>query len=460
MKGSIKRYCACKDADGKALGARCPKLALDSKHGLWELRDRLPSKTGIRPFRRRGMTTKTAASNFRKDVYALLDLSQGDRQAQEKIGDLIFSSSNRGGQLPALADVRRRLGLGLALDRSQTVAEWLTTWLAGKKRSKRDSTYDSYSDHVGLYLIPILGDIPLDRLSDAHISDMFDLIEERNMEIMAARKEGRRPVLDDKDIRARKKVVGTSTQARIFATLRNAMNAAWRARRIDVNPTDFVELAPERSRVARTWAPEQVFAFLESAQDDRLYLLYRLVLLGGLRRGEVTGLRWEDIDLDERELVVLRPLLSVRGKTVEGIPKSDAGERALSFDPDTQALLRKHRTQQKRDRLAWGTTYEDNDLVFAREDGTATRPDQVSRHFQELIARTDLPRITLHEGRHTAATLMLEAKVDIKIVSVRMGHSTPVITQKLYQHVRRAVDRAAADAVLALLPPKGDSKLA
>jgi integrase len=456
MNGSIKRYCACKDDAGKVLGSKCPQLAADSKHGQWELRDRLPSSKGKRPFRRRSMPTKTAATAFRKDVYALLDLARGDRQSLAKLGDLVFASTNRGGQLPDVADVRRRLGLGVALDRSQTVEEWLTFWLANKKRSKRESTSDSYADHVRVYLIPILGDIALDRLTDAAISDMFDLIEERNIEIRAARDEGRRPVLDDKDIRARKKTVGATTQQRIFATLRNAMNAAFKARRIDVNPCDFVELAPEDRYDALTWSPEQVHTFLEASADDALYLLYRLVLLAGLRRGEVTGLRWADLDLDERELVVSRPLLAVRGKTVEGSPKSRAGERAVSFDSETAALLRKHRTKQKRDRLAWGEAYEDNDMVFARADGTAVRPDQVSRHFQELIARTDLPRIKLHEGRHTAATLLLEAKVDIKIVSAHMGHSTTNITQNLYQHVRRAVARDAVESVLNLLPSTGD----
>lgn len=460
MRGSVKRYCACQDEAGRVVGAKCPQLVTDSKHGLWEYRDRLPSSTGVREFRRRGMPTKTAANAFRKAIYEILDLARGDRQSLEKLGDLVFASTHRGGQLPDVADVRRRLGLGVALDRSQTVAEWLDFWVANKRRSKRPSTSDSYEDHVRVYLVPILGDVALDRLGDAQISDMFDLIEERNIEIRAARAEGRKPVLDDKDIRRRKQAISATTQRRIFATLRNALNAAFRARRIDINPCEFVELAPEERYDALTWSPEQVHTFLESSADDRLHLLYRLVLLAGLRRGEVTGLRWSDVDVDERELVVTRPLLAVRGKTIEGAPKSRSGERAVSFDVETAAMLRKHRTQQKRERLAWGEAYQDNDLVFSREDGSAVRPDQVSRHFQELIARTDLPRIKLHEGRHTAATLLLEAKVDIKIVSAHMGHSTTTITQNLYQHVRRAVARDAVDQVLNLLPKKAADELA
>jgi integrase len=454
VKGSIKRYCSCKGADGKQIGASCPQLTSDSKHGHWELRDRLATTDGIRPFRRRGMPTKTAAGNFRKDVYAILDLAQGDQRAREKLGDLIFAATNRGGQLPAISDVRRRLGLGLALDRSQTVGEWLDLWLANKKKAKkRDSTLDSYEGHVRNFLRPALGDISLDRLQPEHIHDMLDLIEERNTEIELAHKEGRRPNLPG-DLRKRKTLTGGATQQRIFATLRNALNSAWRMRRIDANPCHFVEM-PEVKRVpARVWSPEQVGQFLDHTADDPLYLMFRLVLLHGLRRGEVTGLRWVDTDLDAMSLEVTRPLVKVGGRTLESTPKTEAGGRFVDFDAETGMDLRRHRTQQKRQRMAASTAWLENDLVFCREDGSPINPDLVSRHFKQLLTDADLPLITLHMGRHTAATLALEAGVDIKIVSARLGHSKTSFTQDTYQHVRRAVHRGAVDAVVNLLPPR------
>jgi integrase len=453
VNGSIKRYCTCKGENGKQLGARCPQLAADSKHGQWELRDRLPSTAGTRPFRRRGMPTKTAAGNFRKSVYEILDLSQGERQSREKLGDLIFSATVRGGQLPEVAAVKRRLGVGLALDRSQTTGEWLDMWVKGKWKAKRESAASGWQSHIDCYLKPILGDVPLDRLAPEHINDMFDLIEERNVEIELAKKEGRRPNLPG-DIRRRKQVIGGTTQRRIFETLRNALNAAWRARRIDTNPCHFVELPPERRQPARVWSPDQVGEFLDFTEDDRLHLLWRLVLLHGLRRGEATGLRWQDTHLEDGQLRITQTLLAVRGKTVVGLPKTQSGERPVSLDPETAAMLKKHRTQQKRERLQWGEAYEDHDLVFPHEDGTPTLPNYVTRRFRQLVDQSGLPVITLHMGRHTAATLALEAKVDIKIVSERLGHSNTSITQNLYQHVRKAVHDGAAEAVVALLPPR------
>lgn len=452
MKGSIKRYCSCKGTDGKQLGAKCPQLAADSKHGQWELRDRIPTTKGIKPFRRRSMPTKTAASNFRKAVYEILDLSQGDQHARQKLGDLIFSTTNRGGQLPAVADVKRRLGLGLALDRSQTVGEWLAAWARNKsKAGRRASTMDSYEGHIRNYLTPFLGDIPLERLAAEHIHDMFDAIEERNIEIELAHEEGRRPNLPGDD-RRRKTICGGTTQRRIYATLRNALNAAWKQRRVDVNVCLFVEMPEEKRIPARVWSPEHVAEFLAFAAEDPLYLMYRFVLLHGLRRGEVTGLRWKDMELNNGVVEVTRPLVKVGGRTVESAPKTDAGGRFVDFDDETAALLMRHRMQQTKARLAWLNAWEENDLVFCREDGSPINPDLVSRHFKALIEKAGLPMITLHMGRHTAATLALEAGVDIKIVSERLGHSKSAFTRDTYQHVRRAVHKGAVDAVIALLP--------
>ena len=104
--------------------------------------------------------------------------------------------------------------------------------------------------------------------------------------------------------------------------------------------------------------------------------------------------------------------------------------------------------------MAWGEAYEDNDLIWCREDDSPYPPDWVSRHFVDLAERAGLPRIQLHAGRRTAASLALEAGVDIKVVSERMGRSTTTITQNLYQHVRRVVHDRAAEAVVQLLPER------
>lgn len=142
-----------------------------------------------------------------------------------------------------------------------------------------------------------------------------------------------------------------------------------------------------------------------------------------------------------------RPILQLGGTIVESRPKTRAGERRVSLGPVSLVLLKAQRTAQKRERLAWAGAYEDNDLVFCREDGSPLSPAWVTRHLYRLAAAAGLPRIKLHEGRHTAATLGLETGLDEKVVSEQLGHSSTRITRDLYTHVHRAMHDQAAETV-------------
>lgn len=215
---------------------------------------------------------------------------------------------------------------------------------------------------------------------------------------------------------------------------------------------------PETRDPARVWSPEQVAQFLEYAEHDRLGLLYRIILLHGLRRGEALGLLRADLSKDRARVKVWQTVLHVAGRIVIDTPKTRAGERALSLDSGTAELLRGHLRQLKEERLAAGEAYQDHGLLFCREDGTPYSPDHVSKRFQRLAAEADLPPIRLHEARHTAATLALEAGIDRKIVSTRLGHSTVRITEDLYTHVRQAVEDQAAETVLRVLPDRAPKR--
>lgn len=257
-------------------------------------------------------------------------------------------------------------------------------------------------------------------------------------------------------MRKRKKVTGVATQRRVFATLRNSYNVAMRQkpmRLVDFNPCDMVEMPSEHRDPTEIWDPEQVGTFLVASEGDHLYWLYRLVLLHGPRRGEAVGARREGFDHSKQLLRVIRPILQLGSRLVESTPKTRAGERILFLDDVTNDGIQSVLDEQEKHRRAWGSAYNDNDLIWCEEDGTPLSPDYVSKHFKDLAIAAGLPPIKLHGGRHTAATLRLEAGVDIKVVSEQMGHSTTSITQNLYQHVRRAMLDAATNAVVQLLPP-------
>lgn len=455
IKGAVYKRCYCKDEDGRALYRSCPDLG-KRRHGTWQFDVRVPvgGGKGEHRLRRAGYATQGDASAALDEVGKLLDLAGGDPRMRERIGDLVVARSKRGGSLPSAADVRRKLGAGHDLTAPDaTVGEWLEEWLAGK-RARKLSTKTLYRGHIDHYLKPLIGDIPRDKLRVEHVAGVFDTIEEWNAEILLAKQQGREPHLPD-DPRKVHRVVGIASQHRILGTLRNAYNVAVkRPGMIDWNPCLAVELPPETRDPARVWSPEQVAQFLEHVQGDRLGLLYRIVLLRGLRRGEALGLLRADLAADPRRAPVRQTILQVDGQIVVDTPKTAAGVRTVSLDSGTAALVPAHLTMLKRERLAAGEAYQDHGLFFCREDGTPYSPDAVSKDFQRQAAAGGLPVIRLHEARHTAATLALEAGVDRKVVSTQLGHSTVRITEDLYTHVRQAVHDEAAETVMRVLPDR------
>jgi integrase len=145
-------------------------------------------------------------------------------------------------------------------------------------------------------------------------------------------------------------------------------------------------------------------------------------------------------------------LLKISGKPVWGRPKSRAGQRVVYLDAGSVAAGRAHQTARRRERLAAGSAWEDPGRMSTREDGSPLPPDWISHRFKELAAEAGVQVIKFHGARHTAASLMFDAEVDIKIVQEVLGHSTSVITRYTYTHVRRQRHQDAAEQVVALLP--------
>ncbi|MFP5487457.1 MAG: site-specific integrase [Acidimicrobiia bacterium] len=170
-----------------------------------------------------------------------------------------------------------------------------------------------------------------------------------------------------------------------------------------------------------------------------------------MRRGEVLGVRWKDVDFDARRLHVQQTILTVEYEIVVGRPKTRRGERKVALDDQTLALLARHRERQRRERELVAAAYEDNDLVFARPDGTPVHPDYFSQTFDRGVKRLGLPKIRLHDLRHTHATLGLAAGVPVKVISDRLGHATSSFTQDIYMHAIPAVEDEAADQIAGLV---------
>jgi integrase len=204
------------------------------------------------------------------------------------------------------------------------------------------------------------------------------------------------------------------------------------------------------------WTAEQLRAFLDLLRGDKLETAILLGAMTGMRRGEVLGLRWRDVDLDTGRLVVRQTLSAPRNVDtgqhvpVYGAPKTKKGQRVITLDAQTVAALRAYRKAQLAERMRYGVRV-DHDLVFTEPDGSPIHPDRFRKRFEIRVRRSELPLIRFHDLRHTYATLALQAGMPAKVVSERLGHASIGITLDTYSHVLPAMDEQAAEQVAALI---------
>jgi integrase len=170
-----------------------------------------------------------------------------------------------------------------------------------------------------------------------------------------------------------------------------------------------------------------------------------------MRRAELAGLRWVDVDLAAARLSPRRPRVAVNYVVHESEPKTRMGKRSLALDPATVAALREHQARQQQERADVGSAWIDSGLVFARPDGSPIHPDLITDWFRRLARAAGLPPIRLHDVRHSYATAALAAGIPAKVVSERLGHATIAITLDVYSHVIPGMDAAAANAVASLI---------
>jgi integrase len=243
--------------------------------------------------------------------------------------------------------------------------------------------------------------------------------------------------------------------------LRRAFRDAVRKRLVARDPTDAADppsAGAAKAATMPTWAAEQVGRFLGSLLDDRLFAAWRLAASTGMRRGEVLGLRWRDLDLDTDvgRAGVTQTLIEGKGGPRFSTPKGGRG-RVVALDAETVCALREHRKAQLAERLALGPAWQEGDLVFCREDGSPLWPRTFSRAFKRHAAAAGLPTIRLHDLRHGWATLALGAGVHPKLVQERLGHATIAITLDIYNRALPTMHEGAAAIVAALFTPTAET---
>lgn len=310
--------------------------------------------------------------------------------------------------------------------------EWLPSL---HSQDLKPSSIESYRSLVVSYVIPHLGDVRLIDITAGDLDRLYTLL----------RREGRT---------SRKGGLSASSVHHVHVALSKAFGDAVEAGRIGRSPLDRLGKSrrPKSSKGAapemRTWTGLELRAFLAGAESDRLVGLFDLAAATGMRRGELVGLRWNDVDLDAGQVAVRRARTAVNYTAVEGTPKSKRA-RTVAIDPGAVAALRTHRRRQLEEKMAWGPRWTDTGYVFTREDGTPLHPQTATWHFTKLTKAAGLPVIRFHDLRHTHATLGLAAGVPPKVMQERLGHSSVQITLDLYSQVVPGMQEDAAARIAA-----------
>jgi integrase len=188
--------------------------------------------------------------------------------------------------------------------------------------------------------------------------------------------------------------------------------------------------------------------FLKAAEDDEFRDFFELAALTGMRRSEITGLKWDKVDLQRNELRVAETLQRITGRgLVTGAPKTRGSRRVITLSLRTVELLKGIRRRQLEQRLAIGSVYEDTGYVFTDQLGQPYDSGRPSKHFLNVVRSTELPILNLHCLRHLHASVLLAAGTHFKVVSERLGHSSVAFTMDVYQHLMPGMQEQAAATI-------------
>ena len=306
-------------------------------------------------------------------------------------------------------------------------------WLpAQKTRDLRPTTLEQYRNVINAWIVPNIGGVKVAALTPAVVIEMVDTLR------------------TTKSSRGREGLSTRSAQLTV-QVLKSACALALVNGLLSRDPVGGVKRPRSKARVMQVWDTEQAKAFLNHTKDDRLAFAWSLALTRGLRRGEICGLRWSSVDLDKGVIRINETRVVVKAKVIESTPKTEEGRRTVPLDPALVAILRRHKARQASEQLLAGEAYEDDGYLLTDELGRPCYPDQFSGWFDDKLTTAKLPRIRLHDTRHTAGTLMLASGVPTKVVTEMLGHSSPTITLSIYAHVLPGMAEEAGAALSASL---------
>jgi integrase len=293
------------------------------------------------------------------------------------------------------------------------IKDYAKKYLKGKLGRIADTTFAQYKGKIDKYIIPFLGEITLEKLNTRHAEDFLDFLNEETD-------------------------LGNASINKTLEIARTMIKKAVAERIIFFNPFTLIQNLKESVRI-KTWTFEESEKLLKyiNSHPTTMYSNFICIALNtGMRKGEVLGLRKRDIDFKSKQIHVNQSIYEKKGGAYIGKPKTANSKRTILFDENIEKYLKDQISKQNALKLLYGKSYHDNDLIISYEDGKPMRPTNINKFFNRIIKAAGVPKIRIHDMRHTHATQLLELGVNPKIVSERLGHASVKITLDLYSHVK------------------------
>lgn len=336
-----------------------------------------------------------------------------------------------------MPELLRKFHAGELDNSKETFAEYSTRYLdrrspwknPGKKDTLKKRTHQDYGNMLNLYIVPIIGAKPLPAVTTQDFDEIYQSMLTQNYSLSTIRK--------------------------LHGTCHKVMADAVHDKLIQINPTTRCRNVPSTSAIKHQqakrreqnpiWTSEQLIEFLDGSKEHRYWLMFYISAMTGMRPAEVCGLRWQDIDFDDKSLRVSQQIVDIGGVKEFDSPKTANATRRITLDAKTLNLLWEFKQIQAE--LIEATNWEDIGLVFLTTTGSPVSPNSFSSQYREVVKGLDLPHNKLYDLRHLHQTILIASGVDIKTVSTRAGHASVAFTLDVYVKPVDENERAAADVI-------------
>ncbi|OMD44036.1 site-specific integrase [Paenibacillus odorifer] len=291
-----------------------------------------------------------------------------------------------------------------------TFSDFLEHWMENYvKYNCEETTIYGYKNIIFKHIIPFLGNFELQKLQPAHIQQYYKFL------------------MDDK-------LLSPNTVHKHHACIRKALDYGLKQQYVHRNVSDAVTLPKKERFVGQSYTKDELKDLLESVKDTKLELPIHLAGYLGLRREEIVGLQWKYVDFENRLIHIAEVRTSAGSKEVMKAPKTEQSKRALYMTDELLNVLKKTKEYQDEYKRHLGDEYVDSGFVYAHDNGKPYRVNTLTEQFKVFLERNELPKIRLHDLRHTFASILYEAGVDLKAISEALGHSDLATTNKIYTH--------------------------